>query len=161
MASPPLLRADIFYDSVFDHAQTTGSDVARLLGAVMAHEVVHVLLPALTHTPSGLMKAQWDGHIVRVPGFTVDQGTAIRAAVTAAVHVGLPTWRPRHGSTYSRSRASPTRNRAGLNRPSFTDRALRRPPPCQLSDPFPASVSEEGDTMVGTTSARATSRFVL
>ena len=77
-ASRPIRRAYIFYDRILDHARLTGSNVARLLGAVIAHEVGHLLLPAFSHSPTGIMRAHWGGRIVRVPDFTVDQGMTIR-----------------------------------------------------------------------------------
>jgi hypothetical protein len=83
-ASRPTSRAYIFYDRVFDHARMTGSDVSRLLAGVIAHEVGHLLLPALSHAPSGIMRAHWDRQMVRVPDFTVDQGATIRTRLAAA-----------------------------------------------------------------------------
>ena len=83
-ALPPFSRAYIFYDRVCDYAMQTDSSLASLLGAVIAHEVGHLLLPASSHSQSGIMRANWDGRIVRMPEFTVDQGTTIRTRLAAA-----------------------------------------------------------------------------
>ena len=79
----PTRRAYVFYNPIFDHAMRTGSNVARLLAAVIAHEVGHILLPAGSHSPSGIMRANWFGCMLSVPGFTVDQGMTMRRLVTA------------------------------------------------------------------------------
>jgi hypothetical protein len=83
-AARPTRRAYIFYDRVAYHAKLTGSGVAVLLGAVIAHEVGHLLLPVFSHSPSGIMSANWEAFIVRLPGFTADQGTTIRTLLAAA-----------------------------------------------------------------------------
>ena len=74
----PIRRVYVFYDRICEHAMQTGSTVARLLGAVIAHEVGHLLLPDFSHSPTGIMRPHWNGRIVRVPDFTVDQGNTIR-----------------------------------------------------------------------------------
>ena len=74
----PTRRVYIFYDRIYEHAMQTGSTVARLLGAVIAHEVGHLLLPDFSHSPTGIMRPHWNGRIMRVPDFTVDQGNTIR-----------------------------------------------------------------------------------
>ena len=74
----PTRRVYIFYDRIYEHAIQTGSTVARLLGAVIAHEVGHLLLPDFSHSPIGIMRPHWNGRIMRVPDFTVDQGNTIR-----------------------------------------------------------------------------------
>lgn len=79
----PIRRAYIFYDALHTHAMQTGSNVPRLLAAVIVHEVGHVLLPASGHSASGIMRGQWRGRVTRVPAFTADQGRTIRALLTA------------------------------------------------------------------------------
>jgi hypothetical protein len=83
-AARPDRRAYIFYNRIFDHARLTRSSVARLLGAVIAHEVGHLLLPAFSHSTIGIMRAHWEGRLVHVPSFTADQGTTIRTMLAAA-----------------------------------------------------------------------------
>ena len=77
-------RACVFYDRIYDHARLTGSNVTRLLGAIIAHEVGHLLLPAFSHSSIGIMRAHWEGPIGHVPGFTADQGMTIRTRLAAA-----------------------------------------------------------------------------
>jgi hypothetical protein len=52
-------RALVFYDRVERRAQTSQTDLGRLLGAVMAHEIGHMLLPD-AHSPQGLMRGIWN-----------------------------------------------------------------------------------------------------
>jgi hypothetical protein len=61
-------------------------DVARLLGFAIAHEMGHLLLPA-GHSPSGIMRPDWNGDDLRhiASGslqFTPAQANAIRAKVS-------------------------------------------------------------------------------
>lgn len=51
-------RVVLFYDRVLKAAGS--SLVPRLLGHVLAHEIVHVLQGVDTHSTSGLMKPRWD-----------------------------------------------------------------------------------------------------
>jgi hypothetical protein len=72
----------IFYDRVEDVASLEKADTARVLGHAMAHEIGHLLLPA-GHTPTGLMRGDWNREDFRelVRGrllFTVDQAELIR-----------------------------------------------------------------------------------
>jgi hypothetical protein len=83
-AARPTRRAYIFYDRVAYHAKLTGSGVPVLLGAVIAHEVGHLVLPGYSHSHSGIMRASWEVPLVRVPGFTSDQGTTIRSLLARA-----------------------------------------------------------------------------
>lgn len=77
-------RAYVFYSRVAAHAARSQSSISHLLGGVLAHEIGHTLLPANGHSPSGLMRATWDGRIVRLPGFTDAQATTIRARLAPA-----------------------------------------------------------------------------
>jgi hypothetical protein len=77
-AMRPIKRAYVFYDRMYEHATLTGSNVARSLGVVIAHEVGHLLLPAFSHAQTGIMRARWEGPILHVPGFTVDQARTIQ-----------------------------------------------------------------------------------
>lgn len=56
--------------------QTNGSVV---LGRVMAHEIGHLLLPAGTHSRSGIMRPEVDFEIRSVHSFTRDQADTMRA----------------------------------------------------------------------------------
>ena len=81
--SRPTKRAYVFYNPTFDHAVHTGSNVACLLAAVIAHEVGHILLPAGSHSKAGIMRATWYGRMLSVPGFTDDQGATMRRLLLA------------------------------------------------------------------------------
>jgi hypothetical protein len=48
----------LFYDRVVNSAGPAG--VSRLLGHVLAHEIVHMLQDVATHSARGLMKQKWD-----------------------------------------------------------------------------------------------------
>ena len=77
-------RAYIFYNRIVDHAVHTRVDATRLFGMALAHEIGHILLPADSHSPSGIMRATWEGRIVNVPGFTDEQGATIRRLLVSA-----------------------------------------------------------------------------
>jgi hypothetical protein len=52
--------AYVFYDRVCDFSKANGVDLGVMLGHVIAHELGHTLLPDGAHSPSGVMRAQWD-----------------------------------------------------------------------------------------------------
>lgn len=76
-------RAYIFYDRIADHAARARFEVSHPLAIVLAHEIGHLLLPVYGHSPSGIMRADLEGSLVRVPNFTSEQGAAIRGLLTA------------------------------------------------------------------------------
>jgi hypothetical protein len=51
--------ATIYVDRVERMAALSEADTASLLGRAIAHELGHLLLATNTHSPSGLMRAQW------------------------------------------------------------------------------------------------------
>ena len=51
--------ATIFDDQVRDVARRSGVDRSELLGRALAHEVGHLLLREMSHSPTGLMRAVW------------------------------------------------------------------------------------------------------
>ena len=51
--------ATIYVQRVEQMAALSNTDVARLLGRAIAHEVGHLLLASNTHTSRGLMRARW------------------------------------------------------------------------------------------------------
>jgi hypothetical protein len=57
--------ASIFWSRVEDLAAMTKVRPARLLAAILAHEIGHLLLGENSHYPVGLMKAVWDEPEVR------------------------------------------------------------------------------------------------
>jgi hypothetical protein len=77
-------RAHIFYSRIADYAASPRIAVSRPLGIVLAHEIGHLLLPGHAHSPSGIMRAEWNRPLVQVPDFTGDQGATIRARLAHA-----------------------------------------------------------------------------
>ena len=61
-------RVYVFYDRVDRRASEHRVDIAQVLGAALAHEIGHLLLPYGTHGPSGLMRAEWDDRDFRLAG---------------------------------------------------------------------------------------------
>jgi hypothetical protein len=51
--------AGVFYDRLQSLRQQTGQDTGRLLGAVTAHELGHLLLGSNSHTRVGIMSPHW------------------------------------------------------------------------------------------------------
>ena len=77
-AAAPTKRAYVFVSRIVEHARLTGSNASTVLALVIAHEVGHLLLPAFSHSPAGIMRAHWDGPVRHLLGFTDDQGATIR-----------------------------------------------------------------------------------
>ena len=76
--------ANVFFRQVQDFARIYHLDLSTMLGHVIAHEVGHLLLPTFAHSPTGLMRAQWDEMQVRDAArraltFTDGQADRIRA----------------------------------------------------------------------------------
>jgi hypothetical protein len=98
--------AFVFYDRVLSSAHGGQHDVARVLAYAIAHEMGHLLLPHPAHSPSGIMRPDWDGDDLRhiASGslqFTAVQANAIRAKVSgccaaadARTTAGLPLSKP-------------------------------------------------------------------
>lgn len=55
----------VFYERVVTLAHRYHEPVDLILAYTIAHEMGHELLPAPAHSPSGLMKAEWDGDDIR------------------------------------------------------------------------------------------------
>jgi hypothetical protein len=81
--------AYVFYARVARLAHGVPNDAeSKILGHVMAHEMGHLLLPANSHTQSGVMDADWDSQqlLRMVKGllqFTPEQGELIRSHVSS------------------------------------------------------------------------------
>ena len=76
--------AYVFYDRVEPLARTHQMSDASLLGVAIAHEIGHLLLPYGSHSPRGLMQADWDDRQfvlarARLLRFTAQQAKQIRA----------------------------------------------------------------------------------
>ncbi len=52
-------QADVFCDRVMQLQSDSQVDLAVLLGIVVAHELGHLLLGTSSHSPGGLMRANW------------------------------------------------------------------------------------------------------
>jgi hypothetical protein len=57
--------SDVFYDSVEKLRGDRPSNIGRLLGHVMAHEIGHLLIGSHAHSPWGLMCAKWHAQELR------------------------------------------------------------------------------------------------
>jgi hypothetical protein len=79
-------QADIFYDRIANLSTRGAQDRAVLLGAVMAHEVGHLLLGPHAHAPAGIMCGRWDADklqlaIVGLAGFNAEQAMRMRQRI--------------------------------------------------------------------------------
>ena len=68
-ASAGIGTANVAIPRVRVVAMTHKMSPARLLGIVLAHELAHLLLPARSHAPVGLMSADMDLNRVRIGAF--------------------------------------------------------------------------------------------
>jgi hypothetical protein len=57
--------ATVFINRLEALARRAGADPGELLGRTMAHEAGHLLLGTTSHSPNGLMRAEWREHEVR------------------------------------------------------------------------------------------------
>ena len=80
----PIRRTYVFYEPLQEYSMRTGVNTAQLLGAVITHEVGHLLFPASTHLRSGIMSSPWYGGLMPPPTFTSDEGRMLRAALECA-----------------------------------------------------------------------------
>src|SRR5262245_51179777 len=78
-ASPITKRAYIHYSRVLVYARKLLTPPVCVLAGVLAHEIGHMLLPEQSHTPSGLMSADIEGHVGCVPDFLPAQAATMRA----------------------------------------------------------------------------------
>lgn len=65
----------------------------QVLGAVVAHEIAHLLLPRRPHARSGLMRQSWTVADFAMPGhhtFSREEAAAIRASVDVLVNGSRP-----------------------------------------------------------------------
>ena len=74
----------VFYDRIEHVSGRNQLDGSAMLGAAIAHELGHLLLPSGSHSTQGLMRAGWNRSDILTadgPGlrFTAEQGARIRA----------------------------------------------------------------------------------
>jgi hypothetical protein len=85
--------AHVFFQQVHDFTRIYHVDLSTMLGHVMAHEVGHLLLPTYSHSPTGLMRGEWDRSQVKdaVQGaLTFTDGQAQKMAASALLARDLP-----------------------------------------------------------------------
>lgn len=73
--------ADLFYEPMQQLRQGDGTDLARLLGHVAAHEIGHLLLGRNSHSAAGIMHAHWTAEelaSVRVGGLVFSESESRR-----------------------------------------------------------------------------------
>ena len=77
--------ANIMYERVERLAQVTSTDLAIVLGHVIAHEIGHLLLPPKAHSSGGIMSATFDPHLAEqdVLWFSSAEAHAVRARIAA------------------------------------------------------------------------------
>jgi hypothetical protein len=90
--------ADIFYDRV-ESAHQAGSDTSRLLGAVAAHELGHLLLGTHAHAWIGIMTPVWEKNGLRHVNkgdflFTRDQAARMNLRIRGD-EVSVAKWHAR------------------------------------------------------------------
>jgi hypothetical protein len=79
--------ASVFYDRVMSLAGGASAPVEILLGRAMAHEIGHLLLGANSHSPTGIMRANWSDREFRPDActellFTAEQSRRMRSRLT-------------------------------------------------------------------------------
>jgi len=60
LASDGGSQADVFYESIENLRGDGPTQPAIILGHVISHEIGHLLLGTKSHSPSGIMRPQWD-----------------------------------------------------------------------------------------------------
>ena len=87
-------HAEIFYNRIERVGASGEIDLATLLGYAIAHEIGHVLLSPMEHSPVGIMKARWGkvdyedaahGHL----RFTSEQCKLIHERVSIRLHAQI------------------------------------------------------------------------
>ena len=85
--------ADNFFERIKEAHDENGIDEARLLGAVVAHEIGHLLLGLRAHTWLGIMAPKWSGESLRQMAmgrllFTPEQATRMQVRIRSFI---MPT----------------------------------------------------------------------
>jgi hypothetical protein len=79
--------AYVFLDRVREFAERGHVDAWIVLGCAIAHELGHLLLPVNAHAADGIMRAQWDSHVIARAGgflsFAPDQAKLLRLRVAS------------------------------------------------------------------------------
>ncbi len=85
--------ADLLYPAIEQTARQWQAGVSTILGAVMAHEIGHLLLDSHAHSSSGVMSASFGYTQITQAGkgellFTADQAARIRSQVALRKRIG-------------------------------------------------------------------------
>jgi len=86
------VHATVFYDRMETVSKTGDVSLSTMLGHAIAHEIGHVLLGTIDHSPSGIMKARWETADYRqaemgLMKFTAREGEAIRKRAAVQISV--------------------------------------------------------------------------
>ena len=79
---------DVFYERAEKLQSAWNVNLSDTLGAVMAHEIGHLLLGSNSHTPAGIMRARWESQELNRMArgnllFTESQSDQMRAKLSA------------------------------------------------------------------------------
>jgi hypothetical protein len=82
-------QADVFYSGIAKLSAHGSPDAAVVLGAVIAHEVGHLLLGSHSHSATGIMRGHWDGGELQLAaagqfGFGPEQGVKMRERIAGS-----------------------------------------------------------------------------
>lgn len=89
-ANRPSHWAYIFAHRIVAVAVKRRQPYSRVLGLVIAHEVGHIMLPAYSHSETGIMSADVDVWSKKVSTFTIQQGAAIRSMFITGSQLKAP-----------------------------------------------------------------------
>jgi hypothetical protein len=75
------VHATIFYDRIERLIEPMVISMPKILGQAMAHEIGHVLLGSMEHSPAGIMKAHWGKSDFQFAGAGFMEFTALQRSV--------------------------------------------------------------------------------
>jgi hypothetical protein len=78
--------SDVFFNRIQEADRAWGADTGRLLGAVAAHEIGHLLLGSRAHSNAGIMEPRWREKSLRSIGmgtllFTPEESKMMKARI--------------------------------------------------------------------------------
>lgn len=85
------VSAMVFYDRIERFKGSGEIDLPTLLGHAMAHEIGHVLLGTIEHSPAGIMKARWSQADFQAAGLRFMTFTALQREEILALSAALPS----------------------------------------------------------------------
>jgi hypothetical protein len=82
--------SDVFFSRIIDLHSSSGQNIGPILGHVMAHEIAHLLLGINSHSPFGIMRAQWQKEelLKAAKGellFTMEESRVMRERISMAM----------------------------------------------------------------------------